>query len=124
MTGRTAIVSGGAQGIGEGAVRALHAAGAAVVIADILTNDGEKLAAELGERARFAELDVRDAAAWSRVVALAEAGYGRVDVLVNSAGVALFLAGDDARFITGADLVVDGGDLAGAANWASVPDAA
>jgi len=89
-----------------------------------LTNEGEKLAAELGERARFAELDVRDAAAWSRVVALAEAGYGRVDVLVNSAGVALFLAGDDARFITGADLVVDGGDLAGAANWASVPDAA
>jgi len=35
LTGRTAIVSGGAQGIGEGAVRALHAAGAAVVIADI-----------------------------------------------------------------------------------------
>ncbi|MGW3859225.1 SDR family NAD(P)-dependent oxidoreductase [Micromonospora arida] len=246
LVGRTAIVTGGAQGIGEGAARALHAEGAAVVIADVRTAEGNNLAATLGERARFVELDVRDAKAWSHVVAEAQSAYGRVDVLVNSAGIApvapfaeyreeafrqvldvnvmglfhgitavapemrrvgggsiinigsiggfrafplmtgyvtskwavrgftnaaalelgadgirvnaihpgqintpmtdgadfdtahvalkrvgqpadiagavLFLASDSSRFITGEDLVVDGGDLAGTANWTSVPD--
>ncbi|WP_326559826.1 SDR family NAD(P)-dependent oxidoreductase [Micromonospora sp. NBC_01796] len=246
LAGRTAIVTGGAQGIGEGAVRALHADGAAVVIADVRVAEGEKLAAVLGERVRFVELDVRDPGDWSRVVTQAESAFGRVNVLVNSAGIApvaplveygaeafqhaldvnvvglfhgitavvpamrragggsiinvgsiggfrayplmsgyitskwavrgltkatalelgvdgirvnavhpgqtdtpmtdgadfdtahvalkrvghpadiagavLFLAGDNSRFVTGADLVVDGGDLAGSANWDSVPD--
>lgn len=46
----------------------------------------------------------------------------RVGHPADIAGAVLFLAGDNSRFVTGADLVVDGGDLAGSANWDSVPD--
>ncbi|GAB3652288.1 SDR family NAD(P)-dependent oxidoreductase [Glycomyces tarimensis] len=88
MDGRVAIVTGGARGIGEAYVRALHGAGAGVVIADILAEEGEALAAELGDRARFTRLDVADEAAWDRTVADTIASFGGVDVLVNNAGIA------------------------------------
>ncbi len=51
FAGNTFIVTGGASGLGEATVRALHGAGANVVIADLNVEQGEKLAAELGERA-------------------------------------------------------------------------
>ncbi|NVP72715.1 SDR family NAD(P)-dependent oxidoreductase, partial [Vibrio cholerae] len=58
LAGKTAIVSGGARGIGEAPCRALAAAGATVIIGDVLREEGEALARELGDRARFVELDV------------------------------------------------------------------
>ncbi|MGF6822756.1 3alpha(or 20beta)-hydroxysteroid dehydrogenase [Microbacterium sp. ZKA21] len=88
LDGRVALVTGGARGIGEAYVRALHAAGGRVVIADILAIEGEALAAELGERARFVPLDVTDEAAWDAAVDAALAGFGAIDVLVNNAGIA------------------------------------
>lgn len=94
LSGRTAIVTGGARGIGETYVRTLHGAGARVVIADVLTAEGRALADELGERALFAELDVTDEVAWERVVAetigwgAGDGSPGGVDVLVNNAGIA------------------------------------
>ncbi|MCB1897604.1 MAG: SDR family NAD(P)-dependent oxidoreductase, partial [Rhodocyclaceae bacterium] len=54
------IVTGGASGLGEATVRALHAGGARVVIADLNREQGEALAAELGERAAFARTNVAD----------------------------------------------------------------
>ncbi|GAA2320518.1 glucose 1-dehydrogenase [Glycomyces scopariae] len=87
LAGRTAIVTGGARGIGEVYVRALHAEGARVVIADVLADEGKALADEL-EGSRFCELDVSDEAAWDAAVAATLDAFGAVDVLVNNAGIA------------------------------------
>jgi 3alpha(or 20beta)-hydroxysteroid dehydrogenase len=88
LTGRVALVTGGARGIGAAYVRALHDAGARVVVADLLEDEGSALAADLGDRVRFARLDVTDEDGWDAVVADVVAGWGGLDVLVNNAGIA------------------------------------
>ena len=88
MDGKTVIVTGGSRGIGASCVRALHEAGASVVVADVLAEEGAELVAELGGRARFAELDVTDEDAWARVVTEVADDFGAVDALVNNAGIA------------------------------------
>ena len=62
LDGRTALVTGGARGIGAAIVRRLHAEGANVVITDLLDAEGEALAAGLGQRALFVHHDVADEA--------------------------------------------------------------
>jgi 3alpha(or 20beta)-hydroxysteroid dehydrogenase len=84
LSGRNAIVTGGARGIGAGIVRALSAAGASVVIADLLEPEGSALAQEIG--GRFISHDVTDEAAWEALVA----DVGTVDILVNNAGILHF----------------------------------
>jgi NAD(P)-dependent dehydrogenase (short-subunit alcohol dehydrogenase family) len=81
------LVTGGASGLGAAVVRMAHAAGASVVIADRNAEAGEALARELGERARFAACDVVDAAQAEAAVHLATTTFGRIDVLVNCAGI-------------------------------------
>ncbi|WP_407318040.1 glucose 1-dehydrogenase [Isoptericola halotolerans] len=88
LTDRVAVVTGGARGIGAAYVRALHDAGACVVVADLLGEAGAALAADLGERARFAALDVTDEDRWAQVVEETVTAWGRLDVLVNNAGIA------------------------------------
>ncbi|KAM9865935.1 3-alpha-(or 20-beta)-hydroxysteroid dehydrogenase [Leucobacter aridicollis] len=88
LDGKVALVTGGARGIGEAYTRALHAAGARVVLADVLAPEGAALAAELGDGARFVGLDVRDEQQWTAAVDAAVAAFGAVDVLVNNAGIA------------------------------------
>ena len=85
--GRTAIVGGGARGLGASHVRALVAEGARVVVGDVLDEDGAALVADLGERARYAHLDVTDEQQWVGAVELARTDFGSVDVLVNNAGI-------------------------------------
>ncbi|MEO8296373.1 MAG: glucose 1-dehydrogenase [Burkholderiales bacterium] len=85
--GKTALVSGGAQGIGEAVVRALVAEGAKVAIADLQVEAGEALARELGPNARFVALDVCDEAQWADAVAQTEQAFGPIGVLVNNAGI-------------------------------------
>jgi 3alpha(or 20beta)-hydroxysteroid dehydrogenase len=90
LTGKTAIVTGAARGIGEGITRALCNAGAAVMLTDVLDDLGAVTARDLagqGHRAAFCRHDVRDAEGWARVVAETEATFGGVDCLVNNAGV-------------------------------------
>jgi 3alpha(or 20beta)-hydroxysteroid dehydrogenase len=87
LYGRTAIVTGGARGIGEAVVRGFVAEGARVVIADVLDNDGKVLAEELGERVMFVHLDVTDQTQWTASVEAAERAFGPVSVLVNNAGI-------------------------------------
>ena len=86
LEGRTAVVTGAAQGLGEAIARALHARGASVVIADVNDDGAARVAASLGERARAAHVDVRDRAAVGRMLD----ETGRVDVLVNNAARTLF----------------------------------
>lgn len=81
MAARTALVTGAAQGLGEAIARALHARGATVVVADVNADGAERVARDLGERARGVEVDVRDRSALAGV--LEEAGD--VDILVNNA---------------------------------------
>jgi 3alpha(or 20beta)-hydroxysteroid dehydrogenase len=85
LDGRAAIVSGGARGIGAAHVQALAAEGAAVLIGDVLEPEGEALAHELGERARFQPLDVTLEQAWAGAVAAAEQ-MGAVTILVTTPG--------------------------------------
>ncbi|CAH2600723.1 SDR family NAD(P)-dependent oxidoreductase [Rhodovastum atsumiense] len=85
---RVFLVSGGASGLGAATVRALAAAGARVVIADLAREAGLALAAELGERARFVATDVTSAADGEAAVALARTAFGGLHGLVNCAGVA------------------------------------
>lgn len=85
---RTVIVTGGASGIGAATVSRAHAEGAAVVIVDNDEADARQLAAELGaDRALAFGLDVTDAGQVQSCNEAAEARFGTLDVLVNSAGV-------------------------------------
>jgi NAD(P)-dependent dehydrogenase (short-subunit alcohol dehydrogenase family) len=83
----TFIVTGGASGLGAGTVRALAAAGANVVIADV--GDGAALAAELGKSARYLKTDVTSEADGQAAVALAVKEFGGLQGLVNCAGIAI-----------------------------------
>jgi 3alpha(or 20beta)-hydroxysteroid dehydrogenase len=95
LTGKVALVSGGARGIGEGIVRRFVAEGAQLAIADILDDEGKALAAELGDAAIYLHLDVTNRGDWAAAVAAVEAKWGRLDSLVNNAGVIVFKRIDD-----------------------------
>ncbi|WP_059019287.1 glucose 1-dehydrogenase [Mycobacterium sp. M26] len=84
---KVAIITGGAQGMGAADARMLVAEGARVLIADILDEKGEQLAAELGDAARYVHLDVSDAEQWQTAVETAVSAFGKVNVLVNNAGI-------------------------------------
>ena len=85
MEGRTALVTGAAQGIGEAIAEALHARRANVAVADVDLDGAERVAARLGDRALALALDVRERAAFEQAFAAAVDRFGRVDVLVNNA---------------------------------------
>jgi len=87
LGGKTAIITGAAQGMGAAHARLFVAEGARVVLTDVLEAQGRALAEELGETAIFCALDVRDAAGWAKAVDLAEQHFGAVDILVNNAGI-------------------------------------
>ena len=86
LTGRRALVTGGAQGLCEGMAAALAAAGARVMIAD-LQESGAQTAKSLGEGHGFVRLDVSDDASWEAAVADAVGQLGGLDILVNNAGI-------------------------------------
>jgi 3alpha(or 20beta)-hydroxysteroid dehydrogenase len=92
LDGKVALVTGGARGMGAAEVRRLHGAGATVVAADILDDDGAVLVAELGDRASYLHLDVTSEDAWLEVVEHIERDFGHLDVLVNNAGILKFNA--------------------------------
>lgn len=98
LTNKVAIVTGGGRGIGRAIVEQYALEDARVVITDILDAEIEALSAELNARAgaevtAFHHLDVRDAATWQSVIALATSKFGGLDILVNNAG---YLAQSDA----------------------------
>ncbi len=87
LSGKVVLVTGAAQGTGEGAVRRVVAEGGRAIVADVQAEKGRAVAASLGDAARFAALDVGSEPSWQRAVADALAAFGRLDGLVNNAGV-------------------------------------
>lgn len=86
LDGKVAVITGGASGIGERSVRLFIEEGARVVIADMQEERGRALAAELGEVAAFAPVEVRDEAQVKAAVELAVKRWGRLDCMFNNAG--------------------------------------
>ena len=86
LNGRRALVTGGARGLGAGMAEALTAAGARVMIADVLKDVGEQTAAGL-EGAGFVSLDITSDADWEAAVAHTVAEFGGLDIVVNNAGI-------------------------------------
>jgi 3alpha(or 20beta)-hydroxysteroid dehydrogenase len=95
LEGRVAIVTGAARGTGEETARQLAREGASVVVADLLEEAGARVAAEIGEAARYERLDVTDEESWSALVERVSADCGTIDVLVNNAGVLHMAALDE-----------------------------
>jgi NAD(P)-dependent dehydrogenase (short-subunit alcohol dehydrogenase family) len=85
----TFLITGGASGLGAGTARLLASAGANVVLGDMNGQAGERIAAELGSRARFAPTDVTDESHVQALVELACQTFGRLDGAVNCAGIVI-----------------------------------
>src|ERR671916_712947 len=138
---RCAIVTGGARGMGAAHARKLVHEGAFVVIADVIDEIGQALSTELGDRARFVSLDVRDPDQWTYAVEQAREFGGEVSILIGFistpmlagadesaltaalpiartgtpeevADLALYLVAE-ATYSTGSEFVIDGGIFAG-----------
>jgi 3(or 17)beta-hydroxysteroid dehydrogenase len=87
VEGKVCLVTGAADGLGKATAEVLVREGAEVIITDVNAEVGQRTALELGERARFVRQDVRDEAGWESLAAMIDKTYGRLDVLVNNAGV-------------------------------------
>lgn len=90
VDGKVALITGGGRGMGAAHAQLLAAEGAKVVIGDIIEPEGNRVANEIGENARFVHLDVTEPDQWRRAVAAALDAFGKLDVLVNNAGIANF----------------------------------
>ena len=105
LEGKVALISGGARGQGAAEARLFAREGAAVVIGDILDEEGLKLEAEireLGGQATYVHLDVTEPEQWESAVSRATSEYGKLDILVNNAGIGSAQTGGlDAPLIDG-----------------------
>ena len=92
LDGKVALISGGARGQGAAEARMFASEGACVVFGDILDDEGRRVEAEileLGGQATYVHLDVTQEADWAAAVNRAVSEYGKLDVLVNNAGIVL-----------------------------------
>ena len=90
LTGKVALITGGANGMGRSEATIFAKEGARVVVADLLEADGQKVVAEIkaaGGEARFVKLDVTNEADWKDAVATTRTAFGQLNVLVNNAGI-------------------------------------
>lgn len=91
LEGKVAVVTGGAQGLGEAIVREFVNQGAQVVIGDILEKEGLALEKELEGKAKFIKLDVSDEENWKSLINQVDQDMGSVDILVNNAGIVKYV---------------------------------
>lgn len=91
LTGQTALITGAGRGIGLASARRMAAAGADVIIAEYVAENGEQAAAEIlsmGRQSMFIEVDVRDSASVDQMAATALKRFPQIDILVCNAGIA------------------------------------
>jgi 3(or 17)beta-hydroxysteroid dehydrogenase len=91
VSGKIAIVTGGASGVGKDDAILLVKEGAKVVLTDLNEKDGNAVAAQIGENALFVKHDISSEDGWKEVIARTEEKFGGVDILVNNA--AILIAG-------------------------------
>jgi 3alpha(or 20beta)-hydroxysteroid dehydrogenase len=87
LEGKVAVITGAARGQGEAEARAMVEEGASVLVGDVIDDLGEKVAGDLGDAACFVHLDVACADDWARAVDTTVSRFGKLDVLVNNAGI-------------------------------------
>jgi 3alpha(or 20beta)-hydroxysteroid dehydrogenase len=87
LDGKVALVSGGARGMGEAHCRFLANEGASVAVCDVIDEEAEAVAAAIGEAAIALHLDVTSEADWATAVSATQQAFGKLDVLVNNAGI-------------------------------------
>ena len=90
LEGKVAFISGGSRGMGAEEAQLFAKEGAKVVIGDVLEDEGQRLAAQIGEaggEALFVALDVTSEEQWQAAVAATVAQFGKLDILVNNAGI-------------------------------------
>tara|TARA_R110000787_G_scaffold9353_11_gene32791 strand:- start:3216 stop:3971 length:756 start_codon:yes stop_codon:yes gene_type:complete len=88
LNGKVALISGAARGQGAAEAKIFAERGAKVMLCDVLDAEGEKTAAAIGAAAAYMHLDVTDEASWQAAVAATVAKFGKLNVLVNNAGIA------------------------------------
>lgn len=88
---KIALITGAARGIGRATAELFHQEGAIVIVTDILDELGQKVAESLGTNAEYKHLDVRNESEWQTVTNELKAKFGKIDVLVNNAGITGFL---------------------------------
>jgi len=87
LAGKVAIITGAASGMGAATARIFVREGAKVVIADVMEHEGKQIADSLGAAARFEKLDVTNEENWAEAVANTVKAFGKLDLLVNNAGI-------------------------------------
>ena len=99
LSGQTALITGAGRGIGLATARTLAAAGADIIIAEYIAENGQKAAAEIesmGRKSLFIGVDVRQPASVERMTAAALEAFPQVDILVNNAGIAHSVPAEEA----------------------------
>jgi len=87
LAGKVALITGGASGMGQSEAIIFAKEGAKVVVADVLEAEGRRVADSLGGAGRFVHLDVTSEPAWQKAIEATRKDFGKLDVLVNNAGI-------------------------------------
>lgn len=90
LQGKVSLITGASMGMGKSHAKSFIKEGATVYLADIDAKKGKETAQELGDKAHFIQLDVTDENNWKKVIQHIEEESGKLDVLVNNAGISIF----------------------------------
>jgi len=99
LEGKVAFISGGARGMGAAEAKMFVREGAKVAIGDVLEEEGKKTEVQINEaggQAIFVQMDVTSESDWRRAIGVTVQRFGKLDILVNNAAVAVFVEPDDA----------------------------
>lgn len=87
LSQKVAVITGAAKGLGEVEARRFAKEGAQVILTDVDTENGQRIASEIGKQAQFFEHDVRDEERWKTIIKSVLESHGKIDILINNAGV-------------------------------------